>query len=159
MFYSHKKQYPDVLPDRIRLSNGMTRTDKSTFTEEELADAGYVLTTSPLPYDTKTQSLLWDGDNWVINELTNEEKEQIKLDKWNEVRRNREEMFKQVEWRFARHFSEVRQTLIPTDNIAQLDTHIQALRDITKQKDPFNIIWPMFETTQSEVNSLHLLNN
>ncbi len=29
-----------------------------------------------------------------------------------------------------------------TDNISDLDTYIQALRDISKQTDPENITWP-----------------
>jgi hypothetical protein len=150
MFYSYNNQYPDVLPDRIRLSNGMTRTDKSTFTEEELIDAGYKLTTAPLNYDNRSQSLSWDGDNWIISELSDQQKEDILLNKWNEVRSNREEMFKQIEWRFSRHFSEVRQSLTPTDDIEALDKYVQELRDITKQEDPFNIIWPVIADVVAE---------
>jgi hypothetical protein len=39
--YSYKGEKPDVLPNRIRLSNGLTKTDRTTFTEEDLEDAGY----------------------------------------------------------------------------------------------------------------------
>jgi hypothetical protein len=150
MFYSYKNQYPDVLPDRIRLSNGMTRTDKSTFTEEEIADAGYKLTTAPLAYNAESQSLTWNENDWTITDLSSEEKKQIKLNKWNEVRRNREELFKQVEWRFTRHFSELRLGLPPTDDIINLDRYVQELRDITKQEDPFNIIWPVVADAVAE---------
>ena len=40
-FYSYKGLYPiewGEIPNRIRLSNGNTRTDKETFTEDELKD-------------------------------------------------------------------------------------------------------------------------
>jgi hypothetical protein len=155
MFYSYKNQYPDVLPDRIRLSNGMTRTDKSTFTEEELIDAGYKLTLAKPIYDTRSQSLSWDGENWLSTELTTEQIQLIISNKWDEVRRNREELFKQVEWRFTRHFSELRLGLPPTDDIINLDRYVQELRDITKQEDPFNIIWPLYnQISLTTVNSL-----
>jgi hypothetical protein len=42
VLYSYKGEYPKVLPERIVLSNGTFRTDSSTYTEEEIADAGYV---------------------------------------------------------------------------------------------------------------------
>jgi hypothetical protein len=35
--YSYQGQEPQELPERIRLSGGRTRTDSSTFTEEEIA--------------------------------------------------------------------------------------------------------------------------
>jgi hypothetical protein len=39
--YSYSGEEPNVLPNRIRLSNGLTKTDRTTFTEEDLKDAGY----------------------------------------------------------------------------------------------------------------------
>lgn len=39
--YSYKGEEPDVLPHRIRLSSGLTKTDPTTFTEKDLEDAGY----------------------------------------------------------------------------------------------------------------------
>ena len=42
MLYSYNGEYPTDIPERIRLSDGSTRTDSSTYTEEEIADAGYV---------------------------------------------------------------------------------------------------------------------
>ena len=37
--YSFNGRYPDILPNRIRLSNGLTKTDKTTFTDSDLLDA------------------------------------------------------------------------------------------------------------------------
>lgn len=39
--YSYRGEKPEILPNRIRLSNGLTKTDRTTFTEEDLEDAGY----------------------------------------------------------------------------------------------------------------------
>ena len=41
--YSYKTEYPSSkISQRIRLSDGSTRTDSSTFTSDQLLDAGYV---------------------------------------------------------------------------------------------------------------------
>lgn len=72
MLYSYRKQYPKHLPFRIVLSNGMTRTDPTTFTVEEIADAGYVQAPNK-PEITEYQSLSWNGTDWAITDYTQEE--------------------------------------------------------------------------------------
>jgi hypothetical protein len=49
MLYSLNGAYPKPLPKRIVLSNGTTRTDPTTFTPEEIADAGYIQVPEPPP--------------------------------------------------------------------------------------------------------------
>lgn len=68
MLYSHNGQYPTILPHRITLSDGTTRTDVSTFTEEELADAGYVAVTAPIPTAVYPQRADWDGSAWYLRD-------------------------------------------------------------------------------------------
>lgn len=64
--YSYQGQEPQPLPDRIRLSDGTSRTDISTFTDEEILDAGY---TGPYvrpehdPNDLRDGMLSWDSEN------------------------------------------------------------------------------------------------
>jgi len=41
LLYTINKSYPRQLPHRIVLSDGRTRTDNTTFTDAEIADAGY----------------------------------------------------------------------------------------------------------------------
>lgn len=72
MLYSYKNQYPKTLPFRIVLSDGRTRTDPTTFTAEEIADAGYVEVSDP-PVITEYQRLSWDGSNWVVTDFTQAE--------------------------------------------------------------------------------------
>ena len=82
MLYSYNGAYPTALPDRIRLSNGTTRTNKSTFTAEEIADAGYVLApVRDLPYDVTRKKVAWDGNNWTTEDITEAEKQQVLLEK------------------------------------------------------------------------------
>ena len=52
--YSYKTEYPTTkIPEMITLSDGSTRTDSSTFTSDELLDAGYVEVSNPPDYDQK----------------------------------------------------------------------------------------------------------
>lgn len=145
MLYSFRNQYPQELPNRIRLSNGSTRTDRSTFTQEELLDAGYVLAPEP-PIVGEDDVLKWENDKWVVEYQS----EEMKIGKaWNRIRRIRDEQIQGIEWRVNRYFSERRLGLSSTDNIEELDKYIQELRDVTKQEDPYNIVWPVFEPTNN----------
>ena len=144
MLYSYHNNYPEELPNRIRLSDGSTRTDSTTFSAEDITDAGYVLVDPP-PEISQDQKLRWDGA-WVVETISPEE---IIENQWKIVRDRRDEELRKVEWRVSRYNSEIRQGLSPTDDIVRLDVYMQALRDITKQSDPFNLIWPGSEPSTS----------
>ena len=81
MLYSKDGSYPANLPHRIVLSDGRTRTDSSTFTDEEIADAGYVAVEAP-PTPEYPNKLDWDGTEWLIREPTGYETSK----KWEEIR-------------------------------------------------------------------------
>ncbi len=151
MYYSYNNQYPisfDQIPERIRLSSGLTKTNKSTFTEEELLDAGYKKVDLSLPeINVYNEKISWTGTEWLVEELTEQEKEQIEISKWAEIRTSRDKMIESTIWRVQRYESEVRLGITPTDDIVSLDRYIQELRDITKQSDPFNIVWPNLDET------------
>ena len=69
--FSLNEEYPltwNELPNRIRLSNGDTRTDKETFTESELKDAGYVFTDLYPNYNDQTHECKWNGTQWVVTQ-------------------------------------------------------------------------------------------
>lgn len=66
--YTKSGSYPSSLPHRIRLSSGFTRTDPSQFTEEDIADAGYIPAPLQPEYDSETQRLDWNGSDWDIVE-------------------------------------------------------------------------------------------
>ena len=126
-----------TMPERIRLSNGMTRTDASTFTQSELEDAGYTEVSEPPAVDPD-EKVIWNGNNWEVVPLTKSDYEQ----KWSQVRSKRDKMINDVEWRIQRHQSELRLGITPTDSIELVDRYIQDLRDITTQDNPFEIQWP-----------------
>jgi hypothetical protein len=138
MLYSHNKDWPQSLPNRIRLSSGATRTGPA-FTAKDLADAGYVLA-GPQPALALGEKLSWSGTEWVIRQPNDQET----TIEWNEIRRRRDKAIQQFEWRYARHHRELRLGVPPTDSLQDLDNYVQALADITLQENPFTIVWPTY---------------
>lgn len=66
--YTKDGSYPKPIPERIRLSDGSTRTDSSTYTPEEIADAGFTLAPDK-PVLTAMQRMYWDGSQWVVDDI------------------------------------------------------------------------------------------
>ena len=149
MLYSFNGEYPiDTLPHRIRLSDGSTRTNSSTFTSEELVDAGYVQVSNPPDFNEETHKLVWSGTEWQIVSLTEGEISDRNSQRLSELRESRDEKIKEVEWRVMRNLSETRQGLSTTDNISDLDTYIQALRDIPDSATSLSeVVWPTLGTS------------
>lgn len=59
------------------------------------------------------------------------------------ARQIRDLKIKQVTWRYERHARQVRLGKPPTDDIAALDTYVQALADIPQQSEfPWDVEWP-----------------
>ena len=145
MLYSFNGEYPiDTLPHRIRLSDGSNRTDSSTFTSDELVDAGYVEVPNPPDFNQETHKLVWSGTEWQTILLTESEISARYYQRWQEIRETRDAKIKEIEWRIMRYQSETRQGVEErTDNIVELDTYIQALRDITSTTtNPLEVVWP-----------------
>lgn len=81
--YTKNGSYPQPIPFRIILSDGRSRTDPSSFSEEEIADAGYVEISDP-PSITDIQVLQWAGTDWLVRDKTEEEINTEKLIRKNE---------------------------------------------------------------------------
>ena len=72
--YTINNSAPAPIPFRITMPDGTTRTDPSSFTDEEIAAAGYVEVPAPPIYDSETQHPPeWDGTAWNIRDLTEQE--------------------------------------------------------------------------------------
>ena len=69
MLYSYRQQRPAPLPERIRLANGFTKRDSTTYTAEEIQFAGYVGPYTEPPYNSATEQLLWRDGAYVIEAL------------------------------------------------------------------------------------------
>jgi hypothetical protein len=57
-------------------------------------------------------------------------------ERWTQVRSQRDSLLKDTDWLSIRAADTV--TPMPTE----WSTYRQALRDVTEQSDPFNIVWP-----------------
>jgi hypothetical protein len=66
LLYSHNNARPEPLPFRITLPNGFTRTDPSTFTEDEILAAGFTGPYAELPYDPAAEQLDWVDGAFVV---------------------------------------------------------------------------------------------
>jgi len=86
MLYSLNGAYPTELPNRIRLSDGNTRTKAETFTDEELADAGYVLAPEKPESDSHLKKVDWGGEDWIFVELSQDEKNVLKSEYLDSIR-------------------------------------------------------------------------
>ena len=69
MLYSIHQQRPAPLPQRIRLANGFTKRDSTTYTEDDIQGAGYVGPFTEPAYDAATEQLLWVDGAYVIEQL------------------------------------------------------------------------------------------
>lgn len=142
--YSYKKNYPQGIPFRIKLSDGSTRTDPLTFTDEIIADAGYVAVSDKPTINEVLQTVSWSSqdNNWVIEDKTEDRvaiEAQAKIDaQWYIIRQQRDEYLKSTDILILRDFE--------SGNVANVNvvTYRQALRDLPQtQTDPFNISWPI----------------
>lgn len=66
LLYSYGNARPEPLPFRITLPNGFTRTDPSTFTEDEIVSAGFTGPYSEPSYDPATEQLDWIDRGFVV---------------------------------------------------------------------------------------------
>ena len=138
--YSFRGNTPAPLPERIRLSDGMTRTDKSTFTDAEIADAGYVYV-DPFTqtYEERTQKVLWDSEtvSWQLLDKTEDEIVKYDDDMWNGIRAERNELLQASD-------VDVIKELEASGAVSQpLKDYRHALRDLPQTQELYSITWPI----------------
>ena len=139
MLYSYKGNYPKQLPDRIRLSDGSTRTDKSTFTDEEIADAGYIAVDNKPAYSGDIEKVEWNivDVRWDTIPLNEQEIAANLAQRWNNAREERDQLLERTDHK----------VMIAVENgepvSDELKTYRQTLRDIPQTyEDPKQIMWP-----------------
>ena len=142
MLYSHNGSYPTVLPNRIRLSDGKTRTDSSTFTPEELLDAGWILVEEP-PQPEYPNKLDWNGSSWVIRGPSETELSVQRIYIQSECVRKLEETDYKI----------IKALESGEDLDLVVVTYRQQLRDMynsVAELDVWNIEWPVLENNSEE---------
>lgn len=150
----------DILPDNWKNISNFNLLEND---EAYLNSLGwYKITKVVTPYDPSTQRL-GNVVRWIDSGVVYEKEEIINLDipgninntqqeeiikQWELVRKKRDLLINEVEWRIQRFYRETRMGLTLTDDIKILDNYIQELSDIpNKQPDPFNISWPVLGGT------------
>lgn len=119
--YSYKGAYPYPLPK-----------DMSKYDIQDFYLAG------EKPAITAGQVLEWDQTAWVVR-AANEAENQIQ---WAAVRTQRDALLSTSDIYVVRAYEKGEPV---TEDVVQ---YRQSLRDITKQANPFDIIWPVLPTTQ-----------
>lgn len=64
ILYTKNGSNPAKPPWRIRLSDGSTRTDPHTFTDEMIADAGYIEAPAK-PEEIEGKIIVWSNGMWA----------------------------------------------------------------------------------------------
>jgi hypothetical protein len=73
---------------------------------------------------------------WEVRNCTPAEIENIKANEWDSVRTERNQRLSDSDW------TQLPDAPLSNIKMAEWATYRQALRDITTQSDPFNIVWP-----------------
>lgn len=133
LLYSHHTLTPAPLPHRIRLSDGSTRTDRTTFTPELLTDAGYTGPYERPSCDATTDTVDWDAE--ALDFLVRPYNEHETATQWATVRSRRNGLLQASDW------TQIEDHDLGADRPAWA-SYRQALRDITIQLNPFAIDWP-----------------
>jgi hypothetical protein len=131
--YSYQGQEPQELPERIRLSDGRTRTDSSTFTEEEIASAGFTGPYEKPEYNSEIETQSWNYKlkKWDTIAIPDEVF-------WQKLRTERNSILKDSDW------SQLSDAPLTSANKTAWATYRQALRDLPENtEDPKNVTWPL----------------
>lgn len=137
MLYSLNGSYPKPIGNRIRLSNGKSRTDSSTFTEEELIDAGYQLAPDipTRPNNVTFCKLEWAGSNWEYRTTPS----------ITEMAEEREKVITKINALLEKNKAARKLAIQNGNKDIYIDKYIMDLNNlIVNINDPFNIKWPTY---------------
>jgi hypothetical protein len=132
MLYSHRQAKPAPLPHRIRFADGSTRTDRITFTADELERAGYSGPYERPECDYKIETVDWDGSDFLVRTYSFDELQA----QYVKVREQRIQLLKASDW------TQITDYDLGADRDAWA-AYRQALRDLADAPNPFDITWPM----------------
>lgn len=136
--YTRNGCIPTLLPEIIELSDKTVVIGSASYTDEQIADAGWTVAPTLPTYDYETQVADWNAETsqWDINPIPQEILDQRTEDGWRGIRHERGEILSQSDYMVIK--ATETGTAIPSEWL----TYRQALRDITNQDDPFDITWP-----------------
>lgn len=127
--YSYQGQEPQELPERIRLSNGRTRTDSSSFTAEEILNTGFTGPYERPEFDPEIRTQSWDSESkeWVTTLIPDEVF-------WERLRNQRDRRL------FMSDRTQLSDAPLTSSQKTSWATYRQALRDLPENtEDPKNV--------------------
>jgi len=141
--YSYQGQEPGQLPHEIswveEWGQITYRTDVSSFTDEELAKAGYTGPYEVPSINVDYQTRRWDGENltYVVEDISDEEL-------WSKIREERNHRLAECDWTMVSD--------VPIEvNQKEWEMYRQRLRDLPTQFDnPKDVIWPISPEGRSD---------
>jgi hypothetical protein len=137
--YSYKGQEPKILPEKIELSDGKSRTDISSYTEEEIKDAGFTGPYEIPQYDQQYQRIHWDSEtlSFIIEDISDEEL-------WDNIRKKRNILLSECDWTMMADAPE-------NLNFHEWEMYRQRLRDLpTFYENPKDVKWPISPEGRSD---------
>lgn len=134
MLYSHRQAEPAPLPHRIRFADGSTRTDRTTFTADELERAGFTGPYQRPTHDPLIETVDWDAEvlDFVVRSYNFDELQA----QYAKVREQRIQLLKASDW------TQIADYDLGADREAWA-TYRQALRDLADAPNPFDVTWPL----------------
>lgn len=135
--YSYKGARPTQLPNRLKFSDGFTKTDPSTFTAEDIQNAGWIAVGDP-PVVDYPDKLEWDSETlqWTVRPPNEAET----AFRWQHIREECERRLLDTDYKVikAMELGE------PVDPVYV--TYRQALRDLynnVNDVDPWSVQYPV----------------
>jgi hypothetical protein len=143
MYYSFMGNYPitdNLIPDRIRLASGITKTNRDTFTDDDLQESGYIAVEPPPEItDSYRYYLDWNRSSlsWQILEYPYD---RVKTQVDNRIF----SAYTAINWLLEKHDREERLGIESTTNIDEIKDYVLKIIDIPKQESyPYYIDWPI----------------
>ena len=128
---------PFAPPFRITLSDGTRRTDPTSFTEEELIDAGYKIA-PPKPFIVPLGMITdWDIENerWIS---VGKYEKPIEANHWYFIN-------KEVLDLLLEESNFVKMRLIESGSVTtEIEAHIDALNNVDLFQSPTSVVWPQY---------------
>lgn len=166
LLYSYKGQQPSPLPFRVRLDSGETRTSLEYLSVSELNSLGFIGPIEKPLFDEKTQRIHWNGSEYEIEQIPEDEiLEILEIQRQEEY----ENQLKLVNYfRFWDLFlkSEIYKKLriSSTQSLATNSFYTELIVlfseakfgqvDINKIQESINILFFIFDFTDDEVESI-----
>ena len=98
--YSYQGQEPKVLPYKIRLNDGTAPSDPSTYTDEQITEAGFTGPYTFPEHEEPSQRVYWDFENleYVIEDVLVPGSDMTEEEVWAGIRNVRNILLTESDW-------------------------------------------------------------